>query len=267
MTIDQEMKNIINKFQVNVPFTMLVETYLETFLSLGLNPEIGIDAVALDKFTFEDFREILSGFHEAGKTITVHGPFMDLSPASPDPGIRELSRHRYEQLLEILPAINPVTVVGHPGYDKKRHHFIKDQWLSDSVIFWKDVASGLKAHGCRLMLENVYEERPEDMLYLLQHLIPQHVGFCFDVGHMNVFGITGLHDWLSTLGAYIGQFHLHDNEGDMDMHLAIGDGNIDFQTIFRFLKNNTPILTLEPHEEKVLDRSLEYLAENFSSLF
>ena len=40
------MQDIIRKVQVNVPFRMLYDTYLDRFLEHKLNPEIGIDATA-----------------------------------------------------------------------------------------------------------------------------------------------------------------------------------------------------------------------------
>jgi hypothetical protein len=52
------VKQIIPKVQVNIPFTMLYESYLETFIEYGLNPEIGLDAAALDRFTVADFSNI-----------------------------------------------------------------------------------------------------------------------------------------------------------------------------------------------------------------
>ena len=38
------MSRIIQKVQINIPFTMLYETYLDAFIENGLNPEIGLDA-------------------------------------------------------------------------------------------------------------------------------------------------------------------------------------------------------------------------------
>ncbi|MEJ2169223.1 MAG: hypothetical protein P8X90_27250 [Desulfobacterales bacterium] len=46
--------HIIPKVQVNIPFSMLADTYLDVFITNGLNPEIGLDAAALDRFTYED---------------------------------------------------------------------------------------------------------------------------------------------------------------------------------------------------------------------
>ena len=42
------MQDIIHKVQVNIPFRMLYDTYLDRFLEYALNPEIGIDAAILE---------------------------------------------------------------------------------------------------------------------------------------------------------------------------------------------------------------------------
>ncbi len=120
---DISMRNIIDKVQVNIPFEMLMASYLDLFLDLGLNPEIGIDGAVLETYTYDDFKRVADIFHENGRSITVHGPFMDLNPVSVDPGIRDLSLRRFDQLLKIISAINPETVVGHAGYDEKRLFF------------------------------------------------------------------------------------------------------------------------------------------------
>ncbi len=261
------MKNIIEKVQVNVPFRMLMDSYLELFLEMELNPEIGIDADCLEKYSYDDYKRISDIFHEKGRSITVHGPFMDLCPVSVDPAIKEISKRRFDQLLKVIPAIGPKIVVGHAGYDAKRLFSFKEEWIDGISEFWENVAVGLKESDCLLVLENVYEHFPEDILPVFENLRQHDVGFCFDVGHMNVFSKTDLPDWLTKLGPYLKQFHLHDNNGDLDLHLPPGQGNIDFHTIFEFIENKKPILTLEPHEEKDLTVMLEYYYEKYNKVF
>ena len=112
------------------------------------------------------------------------------------------------------------------------------------------------------MLENVYEDGPDDIEIFFKHLVHQNVGFCLDTGHQAAFGNVPLEAWLDSLGLYLGQIHLHDNDGRYDDHLALGHGNINFQPLFDHLKTRKkPLLaiTLEPHKEEDLWPSLEYL--------
>ncbi|MBU1171792.1 MAG: sugar phosphate isomerase/epimerase [Proteobacteria bacterium] len=261
------MKEIISGVQVNIPFRMLTEGYLSRFLDLGLNPEIGVDADALDHFSFDEFKQVAVQFHERNLSVTVHGPFMDLTPASPDPDIVAVTEKRFDQLFRILPALSPRNLVTHAGYDPRRHFFMADVWLARSLVFFKKAAKRLQDLDCRLMLENVFEEKPEDMMPLFRGIDSSNAGICLDVGHMNALGTVGMDHWLSVLGDHIGEIHLHDNHGDRDSHLPMGQGTIDFKRLFRFIQERKPILTLEPHHEEDLYGSLEFLSSNFSRYF
>jgi sugar phosphate isomerase/epimerase len=112
------------------------------------------------------------------------------------------------------------------------------------------------------MLENVYEEEPEEMRPLFESLHGSGVRFCFDPGHQSAFSTASFDSWLGVLGSFLGQVHLHDNQGDRDAHLAMGDGVIPFERLFDYL-STTPersiVITLEPHEEAALWPSLAYL--------
>ena len=253
---------IVKKVQVNIPFSMLGEGYLDRFLNAGLNPEIGFDAQTLDHLRKAEVAAVAERFHAQGATITCHGPFADLSPGSLDPKIREITRYRFEQLLALLPVLKPKTVVCHAGYDENRYWYNKSRWIEESLGLWAWLAQRIKNEGAVLMLENVYERHPEDVLALLDPLGFHHVGFCLDTGHQAVFGHVGLENWMDTLGPFLGQVHLHDNGGEKDDHLALGGGRVDFKRFFeklRSIKTEAPVMTLEPHRERDLQPSLEYL--------
>ena len=86
--------------------------------------------------------------------------------------------------------------------------------------------------------------------------------FCLDTGHLNVFSSAELNVWIQRLGPFIRQIHIHDNDGFLDQHLPPGQGNIDFNPLFRFLEgrvDDPPLITLEPHREEDLDPFLEFL--------
>lgn len=255
-------KEIIQKIQVNIPFTMLYESYLSRIMEYGINPEIGFDASALDRFSSSDFENVAKQIHKRGLIITLHSPFMDLSPGSPDPAVLALTRHRYEQMSQLVPVFQPRTVVCHTGYDHKRYWGSKDIWIQNSQEMWSWFAESIWKDGAILMLENVYEHNPQEFVELYGGLRDQKVGFCLDTGHQAVFSRVDLSAWLEALGDDIRQIHLHDNLGISDDHLALGKGKIDFRMLFEYLRVNKahpPIITLEPHREEDLWPSLEYL--------
>lgn len=256
------MPELFRKVQVNVPFTLLWDRHADEFLKRGLNPEIGIDAAALDRFATAEFGEMARRLRSRGLSITLHGPFFDMSPGSVDPVIRSATRTRFEQLLELVPLFNPKTVVCHAGYEWKRYGYLRAEWLRNSLALWDWLAGRLNRHNCRLMLENVYEDGPRELLPLFQKLASAGVGFCLDTGHQSAFSQSSLDLWIDVLGEHLGQVHLHDNHGRRDDHLALGQGNIDFPSLFKRLKaleGSPPVITLEPHNEEALEPSLAYL--------
>ena len=68
------MQPLLKKIQINIPFSMLFDTYLENFIQHGLNPEIGIDAVTLERFSNTEFLYVAEILHNHGLITTLHGP-------------------------------------------------------------------------------------------------------------------------------------------------------------------------------------------------
>jgi sugar phosphate isomerase/epimerase len=253
---------MLEKIQVNVPFADLQDRYLPLFMERRINPEIGFDASALENAARRDAAATARQLHECGLKITLHGPFMDLAPGSTDPAVRAVTRRRFEQCLDMAALFRPEHLVCHAGYDRRRYRYIKDLWLQNSLEMWRWLAGRIGTLGGRLVLENVYEQGPDEMRTLLELLAPLGVGFCLDTGHQAAFGSSPLREWVTDMAPFIAQLHLHDNTGAWDDHLPMGRGHIDFKSFFNRLKSirqTPPMVTLEPHQERDLWPSLEYL--------
>lgn len=255
-------QQVLARVQVNIPFAKLVEAYYQDLvLSTPINPEIGLDAGVLDTYTKADFAGVADKLRQRGCSVTIHGPFLDLSPGSPDAAIRNISLQRFRQMLEAVEVFQPVVVVCHAAYDASRYDFCREQWIANSIDTWQWLAAAVQERGARLMLENVYERDPTELLAVLGRFSPDLLGCCLDVGHQAVFSAVALGEWLERLHPYIGQLHLHDNYGDFDAHLGMGRGSIDFRPLFDFLTacHSCPVLTLEPHYQEDFETSIAYL--------
>lgn len=252
---------LLDRVQVNAPYRQLVDKYLELFLRYGINPEIGFDALALETASQEAMAEMARLMEEQGRTVTFHGPFMDLATGGLDERIREVTVWRLQRTMELVPVFRPQSVVFHAGYDERRYHAHRAEWLSGSVATWEPLIQQAEEMGVVIHLENVYEQTPEMILALIEEMDSEHLGFCLDMGHMNVFGEVALSEWLDALGPHLKEVHLHDNNGDSDSHGPIGSGTAPFQELFQYLhdQEKRPVITLEPHEEATLWVSLENL--------
>jgi sugar phosphate isomerase/epimerase len=93
----------------------------------------------------------------------------------------------------MVPIFQPRTVVCHTGYDQKRYWGIEETWIENSLELWSWLSEEIRKGGSLLMLENVYEQNPQEFLDIYGALTDQHVGFCLDTGHMAA-GVLG-HLW------------------------------------------------------------------------
>ena len=252
-----------SQVQVNIPFSYLWRGYLELFLELGLNPEIGLDAYSLDHYPPAVFRRAARAFQTSPRRMTLHAPFQDLVPGALDDAVLAASRRRLRQAWRYLPVFRPRSIVCHLGYEARFYGGDTPQWLARSTATWKELAARAAAHGVLVMLENVYETEPELLLEIVHRVGAANLRVCLDVGHLYAFGGGDWPRWLHTLAPVIGQLHLHDNRGDADAHLALGAGSIPLAEILQFLADRQPrpLITLEPHQEGSLQPSLDFLAQ------
>ncbi len=249
---------------IRIPYNQLSQ-YYDTAVNHNLNVELYLSSEDLDNTPEDRFIEWSSTFLEKGSDITIHAPFMDLSPGGSDSKIRRASFDRIIQLLDIAKIFNPKMIVVHPGFDHWRNQGAIKTWLSSSSLFWKETLSYSKDWDCRLAIENVFERNPESLRKLIESIDSPRVGFCFDTGHFNLFSTSPLEDWLKELGPYFFETHLHDNKGDQDSHFALGEGNFHFEEYFGLLANlpKDLILTFESHTEESVLASIKYFKNRF----
>jgi sugar phosphate isomerase/epimerase len=261
LIMDEQLKTIVSKVFVAVPFVRWRNEFLDKGFELGVSPELGVSADALDRFSRADFEEAARLLEEHGLKRTLHAPFMDLCPASSDPLIRAASQRRIIQALDLIPVFKPVSVVCHLGFFPLIHEEIRDEWLERAVSFWSALVPRLEEYDTPLMLENVFEWGPEIFEKVLRRVNSPYIRFCFDTGHTLAFSKTPWREWLNALGEYLGQLHAHDNAGNMDEHRAIGKGRFPFQELFKELaqSNLRPIITLEAHSEQGVRESFPAL--------
>jgi len=249
---------LLRRVQVNLPFPMLLEN-LDAVLKMGLQPEIYFSGRVLDHLAPGDVEKAAGSLEKARVTVTFHAPFMDLNPGAVDDRVREITLHRFFQLLDLVPSFHPRAIVLHPGYDRWRYDGDVDLWLENSLLTWKLLAERAGAFAVKMAVENVFEETPASLHRLLASVNSPLLGFCMDSGHANIFSRVPLAEWVEVLGSRLFEIHLHDNGGEADDHLPPGKGSVDFSGLFARLRQKGlhPILTLEPHEIAHLKPSLE----------
>lgn len=249
---------------IRIPYNQLSQ-YYDIAVNHNLNVELYLCSEDLDHTSEDRFVEWSGIFRDKGSDITIHAPFMDLSPGGSDSKVRSASFERIIQLLDIAKIFNPKMIVVHPGFDHWRNQETIKTWLRNSSLFWKEILNHAKHWDCRLAIENVFEKSPESLRTLIESISSPRFGFCFDTGHFNLFSTSRLEDWLKELGPYFFETHLHDNKGDQDSHSALGEGNFPFEQYFGLLTKMSKklILTFESHSEESALASIKFFKNRF----
>jgi sugar phosphate isomerase/epimerase len=254
-----------NKVHAHVPYGRLAE-HLEFAIAHRINPEVFFSAEALDHLVWEELSSLADALHDSGLETTIHAPFLDLNPGAVDPSIRAASRHRIQQVMKAAELLRPRVIVVHPGYDDLHYGDNRLEWLKNSIDFWQEFVPVARELGTVLAVENIFEKEPSTIKILLEAVDDPCFRHCFDVGHWNMFTTVTIEEWFSELGGYIAESHIHDNHGQSDEHLPVGEGAINFELFFSLLTRYAPtaIWTIEAHNTEHLQRALKNI-QNFCS--
>lgn len=199
---------------------------------------------------------------ELPKDCTMHGAFLDVTIFSDDKLIREISRERVRQSMDIAGELGAKGVVFHTNFvpNFKLQSYM-DSWVLRNVEFWEEI---LKEYSeTEVYIENMFDADPillSELGEAMKH--NSRFGVCFDYAHANVFGDEkDIDNWVSSLAPYVKHMHINDNDFVSDLHLACGTGKIDWNKFAKYYStcfNEATVLIETTGEEKIL-KSLEYL--------
>ena len=247
---------------VHLPYDEVVKR-LEVLAAEGLYPEVYLPAHILEEIPASSLEQLAGMLQKNQLSCTIHGPFLDLNAGSRDESIRKATLARYAQAFAAAQILLPLQMVLHSGYDRWHYGDSEDgkAWLEQSMRSWGWALEETEGLGLNLALENVFEHQPQVLARLLQRMNSDRFRFCFDLGHCNLFSATPITEWMDELGPFLAEVHLHDNLGQDDDHLAMGEGMIDFPTFFHHLRKmeGTPYLTIEAFTERRVRMSLQAL--------
>ena len=167
-------------------------------------------------------------------TVSFHAPFSDLNIASLNKKILKESLTQITETIEQASAYNAKAVCVHPGHISPLGMHFKDKVRATQIASLKHL--GKIAQECTIVLgvENMpyfpvlTARTPQEVATLLDTVNSDYVKFTFDVGHAQIKGdVTSF----LALKEEMVLVHLHDNNGDQDAHLAVGDGILDVSFI------------------------------------
>lgn len=168
----------------------------------------------------DEYKKILEGF---SYPISIHGPFLDLKPISPDKTIRSASIDRYLTTLHIGSQLNVDHIIFHsqinPWINEPRMRKLNNSLNMD---FWEWILDKTGFEGT-ILLENVFEDEPMLLMELVDTINLPNIKICLDIGHAKLKG--EIEEWVKILKDKIEYLHIHWNDGMYDEHLRPSDEN------------------------------------------
>jgi sugar phosphate isomerase/epimerase len=120
-----------------------------------------------------------------------------------------------------------------------------------------DHASNL---GMRIAVENMVNmpallgRRPEEIMGILETVDRENVGFILDVGHANTNG--NVEKFLELKDKVI-HAHIHDNHGQKDEHLPVGNGTVPWKKVAEAFEEFSGRMVTESRSLEEGQRSLK----------
>ena len=139
------------------------------------------------------------------------------------------------------------------------HVYFPEWYVEQSVRFWREFLRDVPA-DMTLALENVMEPSPETLVSIAAQIDDPRLGLCLDVGHANTcVSETPPMDWIVPMAPWLRHVHLHNNQGDTDLHAPLGEGNIPMRQIIDTVLQAAPEATFTIENQNALP-SLHWLA-------
>jgi sugar phosphate isomerase/epimerase len=194
----------------------------------------GWEVVADGRYSFDQPRALARVKELLAATrlsATVHAPYSDLNLASMNHPIwRESIRQICACIEGAAEFADRVTI--HPGYISPVGKLVPDRvWLQQKEAL-REIGAFARDRGVTTCLENMGGIReflcrdPEEILGMIDGI--DGIGFTCDIGHAHTVG--KVREFLAHI-SWAHHLHLHDNHGNLDEHLALGDGTIDWKEV------------------------------------
>lgn len=215
--------------------------------NLGIGVEIqSFPQNILDEDYSTIIRDCKNKLKNFSNVISLHGSSFDLNPGSTDKKVIELTKYRYMQSVEIAKEIGAKYVIFHSQLNPLLSVAkIRKLKLDNQIKFWKDFMNEIDDIDVTILLENEYDENPEEILHIVESVNSPKLRICLDTGHILAYSKTSLEEWIVSTKDFITYIHLHFNDGKNDSHSKPSNKQlIYFKNIIEEAEIN-PIVSLE----------------------
>ncbi|MFN3346651.1 MAG: sugar phosphate isomerase/epimerase family protein [Candidatus Bipolaricaulaceae bacterium] len=242
-----------------------------------LAQELGLGGVELradpgiahpDELSSQDRRR-LRALPANGLRLSLHMPIHGVNLTWPVRAVAAASLGELVRTLDLAGEIGAEVVVIHPGRLPAEYvpfpawHERSWNLLRFALGLLLPLAARL---GVRLALENLGNGRDRGLVQTAQEHAAILAEFpelwaCFDLGHLHTVGGSA-QEYIAAIAPRLIHVHLHDNRGDWDAHLPLGEGTAPWREALWALKEQgfSGRIVLELPDAEGLKRSLALLS-------
>ena len=213
------------------------------------------------KLTPENLAEAKQIVETTGLIITIHLPYSDLNLASVNQPIWEETVRQMKSCLDLASDFARLAVL-HPGHFSPLGMHMPDAAWSQSILGIQQICDHAQNLDMRIAVENMVNmpailgRRPEEVMGIIETVDRENVGFIFDVGHANTNG--NVESFLRLKDKII-HIHVHDNHGERDEHLPVGNGTVPWKKVALALKDYSGRIVTESRSLEEGQRSVSRL--------
>lgn len=239
-------------------FVALTERYGAAFEYI----EFTLPSLYQDPETFRKYVETYKSLKRDTSRDTLHGVFYDVAFLSMDDVIRERSRALARMSLDTARELGCKGVVFHTGIlGGLNLPVYLDGWVSGMCKYMPELLESYP--DLEIYLENTVETAPKEICEVAKEMSGyKNFGLCLDYAHA-VIARTPAKVWADAMAPYVRHMHVNDNDLKDDLHLAAGDGKIDFKKFKKQVEAygfDTQIL-LEVSGYEKAEKSLRFMSE------
>lgn len=226
--------SIIDEFKVQDYMDLNIGVEIQDFVEPNLTDD------EIDR-TIKGYKELFKGFRNIK---AMHGPFLDLKPASPDKDIRRVSQEKYFNALNIAKDLDIDYVIFHSQMNPLLNEpKIMDLNHRQSADFFNYLMRETSYEGI-VLIENIFESSPSDMLRLMEKIESDRIKLNLDLGHSKLSG-KPMEDWIKELKDHMVYIHFHSNNGRYDEHRRPTDNEIEELKSLLDKYKLEPVISLE----------------------
>jgi sugar phosphate isomerase/epimerase len=196
--------------------------------------------------------------------LSIHGPYSDVNLGAFDLGTRKYAVKVFLDIINICSELGIGPVTAHPGVIGPIQHWDRPRALKYTRESLEMLVKEASDNSMLIALENMPEMRfttCQTAKEIEKTMNGLNIGMCFDIGHAHT--TNQMSEMMALKDKFI-NVHVHDNLGDRDAHLPLGQGTIDFSVLKELTgyKGNFIIESKVPEVEEAL-ASKQYLEKLF----